>query len=64
MYTPNYGIEHTFNNAYPLLNLSCLPIGWVYPATITIPVLVQITTLVQLLNISGAAIGSMQVIAI
>lgn len=34
VYTPNYGIEHTFNDAYPLLNLSCLPIGWVYPATI------------------------------
>jgi len=37
VYTPNYGIEHTFNDAYPLLNLSCLPVGWVYPATVTLP---------------------------
>tara|TARA_B110000503_G_scaffold99799_1_gene149287 strand:+ start:22545 stop:23816 length:1272 start_codon:yes stop_codon:yes gene_type:complete len=37
VYTPNYGIETVFNTAYPLLNLSCLPIGWIYPATLQLP---------------------------
>lgn len=33
VYTPNYNVREAFQHKYPLFDLFCTPVGWVYPST-------------------------------
>lgn len=40
VYSPSYKLDLFFQKKYPELKLMCTPIGWVYPATVSVEILI------------------------